>query len=56
VGFIVVKGGVIIVFDVQCLMYECWPENEFMWHVIVSPKNLHRFLLYEGNVLQSSCL
>jgi hypothetical protein len=43
VGFIVTHGEVIIVFDVQCLMYECWPENEFMWHIIVSPKNLHHF-------------
>jgi hypothetical protein len=56
VRFIVTKGEVIIVFDMQCLMYEWWPENEFMCHIIVSPKNLHRFIFYEGNVLQSSCL
>ena len=42
------KVEVIIVFDVQCLMYECCPENEFMWDIIVLPKNLHRILLYEG--------
>jgi hypothetical protein len=44
------------VFNMQGLMYECWPENECMWYVTVSPKNLHQFLFYEGNVLQSSCL
>ena len=35
-GFIVTKGEVNRVFNMQCLMYECWPENGFMWHVIVT--------------------